>query len=511
MDFQQVQYTIDMLVQRIRTGKLALPDFQRDFVWNPARVVELLDSISRQWPIGSLLLLNGPQEFAIRSIDHGPAIENDALDLYILDGQQRVTSLFHAVANVSDFCYYIDFNSLLEDGDDYIRWQKRKDFEKSYPDAPTRAQYKLALVQDVWDLSNFYSWLGHLESESLKEKCVRLREKRLPGLHAKVYKIVAIVLDQSIDLEALARIFETLNRTGLALNAFDLMVATLYPSGFKLRDEWDRAREAYPILREFDPDELEIVKLVALVIRSRYGKRSSRGVRQGDLLNLDRQKIREAWPESVKLYAEALRFCRMELGVSCKELVPAWSMILGIAVWIHFNRDDSTAIHAWWNERVLSQFYGQAANTRLLKDFDAIVNGHNFDADRISTASRLSFDLPSKQNGLLMRGIGAALIKAGARDILTGERLADAGAIAFRSLCSDGTIRRIATKDHLNSLVVISDKSDKEIAKSTGARSVGPNFYTAVESQGFDRVTLSRDTQYFATLLQLDVNTEGFQ
>lgn len=74
MDFQQQQYAIDVLVQRVRTGRLALPDFQREFVWNPSRVVELIDSVSRQWPIGSLLLLSGPQPFAIRPIDSGPAV-----------------------------------------------------------------------------------------------------------------------------------------------------------------------------------------------------------------------------------------------------------------------------------------------------------------------------------------------------------------------------------------------------------------------------------------------------
>ena len=65
MEFQAVQHTIDKLIQWIRSGRLALPDFQRDFVWNPGRVVELLDSVARQWPVGSLLLLSGPQPFGI--------------------------------------------------------------------------------------------------------------------------------------------------------------------------------------------------------------------------------------------------------------------------------------------------------------------------------------------------------------------------------------------------------------------------------------------------------------
>ena len=101
MNFQQVRHPIDYVIQRVRTGRLALPDFQREFVWSPGQVVELLDSISRQWPIGSLLLLSGPQPFAFRAIEGAPATSGTELDLYILDGQQRVTALYHAIANVS--------------------------------------------------------------------------------------------------------------------------------------------------------------------------------------------------------------------------------------------------------------------------------------------------------------------------------------------------------------------------------------------------------------------------
>src|SRR5690606_8982038 len=120
------------------------------------------------------------------------------------------------------------------------------------------------------------------------------------------YQIMAIELEQGIELEALARIFETINRTGVALNAFDLLVAKLYPSKFNLRDEWERARDQFSILARFDPDELEILKLLSLLIRKELGRKHSKGVRQGDLLALDPKLIVEFWPRAIELYAKAL-------------------------------------------------------------------------------------------------------------------------------------------------------------------------------------------------------------
>jgi len=293
MEFQTLQYSIDMLVQRVRAGRLALPDFQRDFVWSPSRVVELLDSVARQWPIGSLLLLSGPQPFAIREIDGAPKVAGDQLDLYILDGQQRITSLFHAITDSSEYCYFIDFSALSSNEEDYIRWERKDKFYKNYPSVADRATHELALISDVWDSEQFYAWLDKLNDTNKKINHVILRDKRLAGLQSKVYKVATIQLEQEINLEALARIFETLNRTGVRLSAFDLMVAVLYPSGFKLRDEWDSAKSKHEILRTLNVEAIEILKLTALIVRTTLGRGESAGVRQGDLLHIKRHLIRE--------------------------------------------------------------------------------------------------------------------------------------------------------------------------------------------------------------------------
>lgn len=497
MDFQQQSYTIDQLIQRVRTGRLALPDFQRDFVWNPSRVVELLDSVSRQWPIGSLLLLSGPQPFAIRSIESGPEITDDELDLYVLDGQQRLTSLYHAVADVSEYCYFIDFDALARGEDEYISWEKRSQFNAKYPDADARAGARIALITDIWDTQSFYGWLERLPNQKLRSEFVELRETRIPGLHSKVYKVMAIVLDQTIALEALARIFETLNRTGVALTAFDLMVATLYPTGFKLRDEWESAVEANEAIARLGPDELEVIKLISLVVRGVHGKRQSKGVRQGDLLRLDKAKIQQLWHESVDLYERALQFCMKELGVTSRDLVPSWGMVLGVAAWLKFKPSDARGLRNWWYDRLFTQHFSQASNTRIISEFDALLN-HVPGADVWPTNQpRASADLPAKANGVLMRGVGAILVQRGARDLLSERVLRDFNRVAFRALQSDGQLTRPKSGDLLSCIILVSDETDKKLGKSINLKSLSKSAIEIIEEQGVSIDKLKRDPSYF--------------
>ncbi len=502
MDFQQQSYTIDQLIQRIRTGRLALPDFQRDFVWNPSRVVELLDSVSRQWPIGSLLLLSGPQPFAIRAIESGPEITDVELDIYVLDGQQRLTSLYHAVADVSEFCYFIDFNALARDEDEYISWEKRSQFRLKYPGIEARASAQIALITDIWDTQNFYKWLECLSDQTMRSKCVELRESRIPGLHSKVYKVMAIVLDQTIALEALARIFETLNRTGVALTAFDLMVATLYPTGFKLRDEWESAIEVKDSISLLSPDELEVIKLISLMVRGTYGKKQSKGVRQGDLLRLDKGRIRELWTEGVNLYDEALQFCMQNFGVTSQDLVPSWGMVIGVAAWLKFKPEDKSGVRFWWYDRLFTQHFSQASNTRIVSEFDALLN-HVSGAEVWPTNQpRATISLPAKANGVLMRGIGAILVQYGARDLFLDRQLRDFKRIAFRAIQSDGHITRPKGADLLDCIIIVSEETDKKLGKIVHLSNLPEKAIEAIAGQGIRMDSLRRHPSFIETAVE---------
>ncbi|MGH0218480.1 DUF262 domain-containing protein [Sinorhizobium meliloti] len=499
MFVQQNQYTIEKLVNRIRSGRLALPDFQRDFVWGPTQVADLLESISREWPIGSLLLLKGPQPFAFRAIDSAPDVLHPELDLYVLDGQQRVTAIFHAIQNVSQFVYYVDFNEGALDADEVIQWERRNRFEQRYTGLGGRARAGVALIQDICENENFYAWLDLISETSRRNEFVSFRERRLGGLQAKVYDLLAIELEQGIELEALAKIFETLNKTGVRLNAFDLLVAKLYPINFNLREEWETAKAENEVFSTFDPDGLEIIKLVALIIRIREGKNHSRGVRQGDVLSLRPQLIGKYWDESLNLYVRALEILP-EFGVNSANLIPNWSMILGVVSCLITGMSPQE-IRRWWLGWLRKQTFAQAANTRIVSEFDAIVQGHA----KIDPVEASEFDemlsLPARSNGLLLRGFTALVMASGARDPITARPLSEAAKTELCEIRDDGSLGKLAPAADFQRVVIVSDEGFKDLRKNSAA--VNSNFPRAVlEDQGIDLTTMTRSKSYLEGLFQ---------
>src|SRR5690242_1117188 len=86
------------LMNEIKSGSIRIPGFQRDFVWEPKRVQTLLDSMCKEYPIGTIFLWKAPPEYnhMLREIEifGQPPIEKNQQYNILLDGQQRLTSLF---------------------------------------------------------------------------------------------------------------------------------------------------------------------------------------------------------------------------------------------------------------------------------------------------------------------------------------------------------------------------------------------------------------------------------
>ena len=89
--------SFENLMAQIKEGTIKIPDFQRDFVWERSQIVNLLDSIYHHYPIGSFLFWESNEDICsyknIGNIELKPAPKGKSIN-YVLDGQQRITSLF---------------------------------------------------------------------------------------------------------------------------------------------------------------------------------------------------------------------------------------------------------------------------------------------------------------------------------------------------------------------------------------------------------------------------------
>ena len=117
------KFNLVKLLEKIECGEIQLPDFQRDWVWSDDRIKSLLESVICGFPINSILLLAcdaGNLKFSCRTVEgvEKICIKPQAL---ILDGQQRLTSLFGAffcdkpvkISNDKEYFYYVDMKKAI--------------------------------------------------------------------------------------------------------------------------------------------------------------------------------------------------------------------------------------------------------------------------------------------------------------------------------------------------------------------------------------------------------------
>lgn len=417
-------FTILELLRLVDRGRLALPDFQRQFVWEPSNVVELLDSVINGWPIGSLLLLEGPQPFRVRPIEGAPSPVNGEAELYLLDGQQRITSIYQALMGRGGTVYYVDFCHPDQDGRPQIRWAAEARV------SGLTKNHDVFLLSHLMSKSKLDSALSY-RSGGDRDWLLTVKDRFTDEQSGGHYLVPATVMERSISLEALTRIFETLNRTGVRLNAFDLMVALLYPSGFNLREEWKSATARLPLLKDFKIDGLEILKLIALwqrdidsVLQDRPLSRRVTGVRQRDVLNIPSDFVDEHWAKAVDTYEASLRLMVNNFGVRGPKGIPSVAMILSMAYFLNAGFEENK-IERWYWSSIAMQTYAQGANTQVVTDTrtDSPPAG---ELRVIEGALRSSLLDESRRNKILRLGLRGMFVADGAADPVSGQGMRDA-------------------------------------------------------------------------------------
>lgn len=265
--FDSTKRSLRELLQELKNGTIQLPEFQRGWVWKNEQIKELIASVIRQYPIGAVMLLEagGEVRFQTRPVEglrFSGAVPPP--DLLILDGQQRLTSLFQATLMGSaartenerkqkvERWYYLDMKRLLANPDlleeavidvpaDRIRPEVagRKGLDLSSSDR----EYELGLfplgkiyAAGEWQLGYINHWNGKPEfGDALS--LYNDFQKEVVNPFAE-YQLPVITLAKSSRREAVCQVFEKVNTGGVKLNAFELVTASYAADGFDLRADW---------------------------------------------------------------------------------------------------------------------------------------------------------------------------------------------------------------------------------------------------------------------------------
>lgn len=380
------QTEISELVAGVKERKIALPEFQREFVWDPDDVAALLVSIARGWPIGTFLLLKGDEvkNFEAKPVEGIPEVDFTRLETLVLDGQQRLTGLYHAFEGLSDYEYYLEIGKVQQNqkiDDEDIKSLRKTQF----PNPAEQAQRRIIPIQSIVDDQRFFDWIQRLP-EGDRDGWLNTRNEMLPGLRS--YRIPSVILSKDVPLEAIAKIFVTINDTGQNLTTFDLMVARLFPHKFNLRDRWSKACELYPVTmtdedtapkkdRSDRVNGLDVLKLIALweTLRRSGAGNAPAGVRESDVLKLRPEVVIENWDWAAASLDRAFRFAQEHCGVARWNLLPAKSMLYPLADALSKGDPDAkweAQLKRWYWGVAVNSLYAWATATRPVTDADAL-------------------------------------------------------------------------------------------------------------------------------------------
>ncbi len=327
-DFQTVPRRLMQLLDELDSGQLALPDFQRSFVWAPDATRELIVSMIRSFPAGALLFLQGGSAtFKARAAEEAPPLQVQPSYL-VLDGQQRLTSLYQAVFGRGVSRFFLDVGALISGA-------AINDAVRMFPVDRAAALAELSAQADA--LMMPLSAIRGAGASRWRDEVVDSRGDSDPatvrGLLRDIetafidplvhYAFPVTVLPETTELEAVCTIFETLNRTGKPLTPFELISARAFAGGHSLYDYWSEAIEESPVLSDFAIEPYYLLQVIAL----RLGvscKRSS-------VLALPPDEIAREWSSAVADMAAATALLRDECGVLISKWLPYRPMLIPLA------------------------------------------------------------------------------------------------------------------------------------------------------------------------------------
>lgn len=323
------------LLGYIERSEAALPDFQRDFVWDPSETQELIVSIASNYPAGSLLRIKNVHNlFACREFAGAQPLKEGTPNYLILDGQQRLTSLFQAFHGVGDSRYFLNLRKLadgldFEDCIFHIRANQKR--------AIRLQDIKVQATEWIMPLSvlkkgegGFQKWRRLLEDGLQgQERALAVEQlDRIADDYIKTiddYKFPVVTLSENTGADAVCTIFETLNRTGVRLSPFELLTARFWPLGIRLRQLWQDACGKHPIIEEFGVDPYYLLQSVALLAKD------SPSCKRSDVLNLTGESINSHWQSAVDGLASGLKLLRTECGVMLPKWLPYSTILVPLA------------------------------------------------------------------------------------------------------------------------------------------------------------------------------------
>ena len=432
---------ITELMKTIHSGATQLPDFQRGWVWDDNRIRALIASITSNFPVGAAMFLEYGNEnvrFKYRTIEGSPSNHVIPKEL-ILDGQQRLTSIYSALYSDKpvktrtdkgkeiERYYYIDIRKAIDPSIDRVEaiisvpatrvvtsnFGRNIDLDLSTPQKEyDQKLFPLNIILDFMKTSmwqqNYFQHYG-LDAAVVQEF---MNFQNLITMPAIQYKMPVILLGKETPKEAVCQVFENVNTGGVSLTVFELITAVFAMDDFELRKDWDGRKAKY-----FSGDLLSVITatdfLTACTLLSSYKRGGTVSCKKKDVLNLTLSDYKKYADDLVEGFVEAEKILQEERIFVSRDL-PYTTQLIPLAVLCTLLADGNriritnikNRIKQWYWCGVFGELYGSANETRYVNDVVGVMDWINNGVSVPKTVQEAYFN-PTRLLTLQSRQIAA--------------------------------------------------------------------------------------------------------
>ncbi len=455
----------------ISKGKIQLPDFQRGWVWDDNRIKGLLASVIKSFPISVVTLLETGDNvsFKTKPVEGAPAPEGVRPEYLILDGQQRLTSLYQAIVtnkvvktkNAKGYeilrWYYIDMKKAMDPSVDLeeaiFSINEKKVITANLGrdivlDLTTQEKEFENLMYPVCMIDEYSEWRWRFEKywDYNPEKIRFLSEfERYVINNYSHYDVPVIEMKNENAKEAVCLLFEKVNTGGVSLTVFELLTATYAASGFDLKHDWEeikaRFSKAKVLKLTSNTDIIQAVTLLSTYKKRDEAQKSGVDPEKLPAVSAKRKNMLELRVDDYKVYRDVVVdgfltaakilvdnhiFSARDLPYTT-QLIPMSAIIAVLGDSIN-NLGIKRRLMRWFWCGVFGELYGSANETRYAQDIQQVVDWVINDGNEPQTIYEAIFS-PTRLNTLRSRnsaaykGIYALLMDENTKDWLSGSKI----------------------------------------------------------------------------------------
>lgn len=357
------------LLSDIEAGRIKIPQFQRDFVWSKEASAKLLDSVIKRYPIGTFILWKTNETLrAIRNIgglDFPPIAEGDFTQ-YVLDGQQRITSLYAGFKGckiiIGDREKEIDYSEI------YIDLEANEDGEIVVSEIDSlrpHAFIKITeLLQGGLGLASKYEQKYHANIEEYK---VRFAE----------YTYQTITISEA-PIDIATEIFTRVNIGGKSLSVFEIMVAKTFDvkRDFDLAEKYDLLISRLSDIKYETISQSTVLQSVSICMVKECTTKH--------ILKLNKQEFIDIWDKVMNAFAAAEYF-KTFYRIPVSQLLPYDALLIPFTYYFYRHADkplgkQQKALQDFFWRTTINSRYSSGQESKIAKDIkrvDSILTGEN--------------------------------------------------------------------------------------------------------------------------------------